>query len=962
MPEPAISRSALARLVHGRERSSVRLRQDGALFAGQDAVWVGSLVQPAQADEGWFWATLAFETPNGLVALKGYRKSEAREFVDEVNLALRSEAVTRIEQRCAPLRALRDRVLGHRGYMQHLDVVAYQGDATRAANLRRDRLWMTFSNPEQQELLAWTHRLASDPTGFAAEFNSAFVERELVRYGELFDTVESAPLTQQQRLACVRNEENNLVVAGAGTGKTSTMVGRAAYLLASGIATGEQILMMAFARKAADEMQQRLVSRIQGEYGAPTATTFHALGLSIVSSVDGLQPLVSDLATDSIQFEKFVTSAIEVNCDDPDYLSKWVRLLGTGRFVYRSPFDFQSIEEYEQYVTDQELRTLAGEAVKSFEELEIANCLAKHSVRYTYEAPYEHDTRDPAHRQYKPDFYLDDYGVYLEHFALDHRGNPPSHFQGYLEGVHWKRALHEKYGTTLLETYSHEKRDGVLETALLAKLEARGVELRIVPDAELLERLRQDNRVLEGSRLIGDLICRARDAGIGANQLRSLSARAVDSGRFQLVADIALPVIHAYEERLAERGEVDFSEMIIRAIDYVESGRFESPFTHVMVDEFQDISASRARLVRALAHQKTGCTFFAVGDDWQSIYRFAGSDVGLTSRFEGNFGPTATTVLDTTFRFNDRICAVASSFIQKNPDQLKKRLECTRSATEAAVVLVASSSPSADLRRTLEVIASQIAGAATVLVLGRYNFTLEALDRDYRQLLARELPGLRIEFATAHAAKGKESDFVVVLGLKKGRMGFPCTKPTDDVLDALLPPLESYRLAEERRLFYVALTRARECVYVLYDPASCSEFVTELLTEHSAEYVARYEPDGCEPVSVTKCPRCATGVLVKRRSETGNHFFGCDNYPYCEHTEPACPDCGSAMRIESGVRCCSSQSCSHTEPICPVCGAPMKLRSGRWGQFWGCTNYVPSDPNPCKGKVKVSDFPPGRNG
>jgi len=961
-----VARGPLAKLIYGEDGSIVEFDGGELTIAGgptQRRLTAKNIVQPAEPTGGLLWSSLVLETTQGPVPLKGYRASSLGGIADLINQALASEAVERLEARCVALHDVHRSIETRTGYFKESERMTLVARATKALNFRRDRLWEVHATDEQREAYRSLQRWVSESSRYANCCNERYVTEQLAAHADLFDSVESMPLTRAQRFAAVRDEDNNLVLAGAGTGKTSTMVGRAAYLIAAGIAKPGEILMVAYGSRAAQEMQERQESRLKailGDGAGPTIKTFHALGLDIVGKVDGRRPDVSILATDEYSRSSFISNTIEVNCDDPVYRANLVRYLGTDRFVYRSPFDFESMEAYNEYVREEELRTLRGEAVKSFEELEIANLLNAYSVDYRYEAPYEHPTAGPEHRQYKPDFYLPAHGIYIEHFALDRDGMPPSHFKDYLEGVQWKRALHVTHATRLIESYSYQKREGVLESSLMAHLHAAGVPLVKRDDNEMLREMREQSLMLEFASFVGSFIGLAREAGLDESTLRSVVSSSRDPSRFESILDIAGPVLHAYVEELHARGEVDFADMIHAATKHVASGAYVSPYTHIMIDEFQDISAPRARLAQALQRQREGCSLFAVGDDWQAIYRFAGSDVTYTSDFESKFGPTATTALDKTFRFNDQIERVSSNFVLRNPAQSKKTFGSLAKTDGAAVSIIGSIGNRDGLDKVLAEIhtLAREGPETSILVLARFGFVLDEIDVSARRQIKAKYPSLRLQFATAHSAKGKEAEYVVVLGMTKGKYGFPSRKRTDEVLEALLPPAEGFRFAEERRLFYVALTRAKHHVYLVFDPMKRSEFVFELM-QNPADYPVSVVPiDGMSQAVLhsTACPRCKDGSLVPRRGDNGA-FYGCDNFPYCEHTEPGCPSCGSPMESHTSVRVCSNGQCDRLAPSCPECGAPMEMRKGQWGAFWGCTHYRGDDAFSCKGKARTDAFP-----
>lgn len=797
-----------------------------------------------------------------------------------------------------------------------------------------------------------------------SDANERFVTAELAAFREFFDTVESQPLTPSQRRACVVNEDNNLVLAGAGTGKTSTMIGRAGYLLASERAKPHELLMLAFARKAAGEMQERQDTRLEPwlKGTSPTIKTFHALGLEIIGVVEGRRPDLHRMAEDKHAFARFIDEQVSECCDDPDYRAMLVRYCGSEKFPYRNPFDFNSMIEYLEYVRINELRTLKGDIVKSFEECVIANFLSANSVAFEYERPYEVDTAGPEYRQYRPDFCLIDYGIYIEHFALDKSGSPPAHFNQaeYLKGVSWKRNLHADKGTVLLETYSYLKRDGVLESHLAEILTAAGVELVPRSDQELLDELRASSEVSEFAVLLTGFLALFKESGHSLGDLGIRAKSDIDASRLSLLLALFGPILEAYQTELSESRQIDFADMIGKASDCVESGAFLSPYTHVLVDEFQDISAARARLLKALVRQRPDAVLFAVGDDWQSIYRFTGSDIAFTRDFRRSFGPTATTPLSRTFRFNDKIGELSSAFVLRNPAQIRKSIESATVVDQPAVSLIRAVRDEDGLNMALEAISSCASygadGVSSVLVLGRYNFTVdEWRTSSEKRRLKLQYPSLSIDFMTVHSAKGKEADYVVVLGLDRGKHGFPSEKPTDPILAWMLPPTETYPLAEERRLFYVALTRARHRVYLVHNPMNASAFVEELRGKDPGYPVCTDEVAVelmCAEVPHVDCPECSSGALVPRSGPYGV-FVGCNNYPYCRHKEKPCPQCEALMRSNGRSRTCTNPACGASMPICPKCGAAMVERSGPYGRFWGCSNYGQGADFVCTYKINI---------
>ena len=417
--------------------------------------------------------------------------------------------------------------------------------------------------------------------------------------------------------------------------------------------------------------------------------------------------------------------------------------------------------------------------------------------------------------------------------------------------------------------------------------------------------------------------------------------------RAEILWDLLSPIVARYEEQLAQAREIDFAEMIRRASGYLKSGRLQPTFTHVLVDEFQDISGSRAELMMLLARSRPDATLFCVGDDWQSIYRFAGSDIRFTSEFTKLVGPGSTTRLDRTFRFNDQIGKVAADFVMRNPAQVRKEIASATSVPSPAVSLVRTAEPIRGVEQVLESIDARAAADQvryTVYVLARYWHELEPIDSALRSQLSERFPSLgRVRYSTVHAAKGQEADFVLIVGLEQGRNGFPADRPTDAFLEMFLPPSEDYPFAEERRLFYVALTRARHRVYLLYDTVGYSHFVREL---RSGEYqVEDREFSGAfiqADLPIVPCPRCRTGE-IRRKEGANGAFYACHRYPACRYTERGCGSCGAPLLRKGGYCVCSDPGCDGVHLVCPDCGSPMAHRTGQYGPFFGCSKYGSRD-------------------
>lgn len=440
--------------------------------------------------------------------------------------------------------------------------------------------------------------------------NQAWTDAMLTQYADFFSTVESSPLNPAQARAVVNGEQSLLVLAGAGSGKTSVLVARAGWLLTTGEAVADQILLLAFGRKAAQEMDERIQERLHTR--DITARTFHALALHIIQQGSKKVPAISKLENDAQARQALFIKTWRQQCSEKKAQAKGWR---------------QWLQE-----------------------------------ELNWDVP---------------------------------------------EGSFWQ-------------------------------------------DDKLARRL--------GSRLDRWVSLMRMHGGTQAEMIESApeAIRDLFSKRVKLMA----PLLKAWKTALKAENAVDFSGLIHQAIILLEKGRFVSPWKHILVDEFQDISPQRAALLSALRAQNKHTSLFAVGDDWQAIYRFSGAQLSLTTAFHHYFGEGDRSDLDTTYRFNSRIGEIANRFIQQNPHQLAKPLNSLRAGDKKAVTLLADDQ--------LEPLLDKLSGYAKpderILVLARYHHLKpEALEK-----AATRWPKLQLEFMTIHASKGQQADYVIVMGLKEG--------------------------------------------------------------------------------------------------------------------------------------------------------------------------------------------------
>jgi DNA helicase-4 len=728
------------------------------------------------------------------------------------------------------------------------------------ADVLRSLIFRAHADSDTKVAIDCLLAFLNDPEGTRNRLNDAFVARALEQYQHFFETVERQPLTPMQRLACVVNEDHTLVLAGAGSGKTSVIVGRAGYLVKSGQARPEDVLILAYGHDASQETDERIAERLPGTSGI-SAHTFHALGRKIIGQVTGRMPSVSTLATDEETFHGYLRKTVlQLSKENHAYGDKVLHFLAAYPQPYVPPDAFDSREAYVRHLKARDTRTLRGERMRSQEEVAIANFLTLRGIAYEYEAYYRVDTATSTRARYRPDFYLPEYDLYIEHFAIDEQGRTPPFIDqaAYTEGMAWKRALHQAHHTTLIETYSYLVRDGRLFDELERQLMAHGVACQPRSLEEVLAQPGDHHTSLHQlTTLIARFLTVFKASGKDMADLRHAARAAKDGGRAEAFLNVFEPVLASYMQDLHAKHEIDFNDMINQAVHHLESGRYRSPFWFILVDEFQDISVARARLLRALLRSRPDATLFCVGEDWQSIFRFTGSDITLTTRFHDQFAPARVVALDRTFRFNDKICDFTSTFIMKNVAQLKKTIHAVVTTDAPAITLVQHEheANATAIEHCLEDIQHRATEGASVYFIGRYRSSrpanLQAYEHRFRSFTFR--------YDTAHSSKGQEADFIIVLDVNDGTLGWPSHIQDDPLLQLVLPDEEPYPFAEERRLFYVAVTRARHHTYILSDISAPSVFVQEMLDGHHHGYEFNHlvtEGGKEEQAAVVRCPRC----------------------------------------------------------------------------------------------------------
>ena len=469
-------------------------------------------IETVEEKTGRRWAGIRLGYATGAATVSGLSRAEANALVDAIETARVDWWRGTLAPQIGMLRSVHDRLAGFADPPRYADVDILRDlkrDAQAAVGGLVARWPDSLSDAPEIQMLRGILEFLEAPDGARSKANETFVANELVRSRALFDRVEARPLTDEQRKAVVVDERSNLVVAAAGSGKTSVIVAKAGWLVRRGYRKPSDLLLLAFARDARNEMEERVRSRL----GAATAQsvtvrTFHSLGMAIIGDTEGKRPALARTAeNDRALFDLLKGIIADLLADGA--LSETVLEWFQDQFApYRSEHEFATWGAYWNYIRRNDIRSLKGDEVKSYEECEIANFLYLNGIAYEYEAAYEHETATAEKRQYKPDFFLADHGIYIEHFGLDAAGNtaPFVDREQYLRGMEWKRQLHAERGTVLVETFTHERADGRLIRNLTEKLAAHGVNLTPVPRERVFAALEERGRVDPFTRLLATFL------------------------------------------------------------------------------------------------------------------------------------------------------------------------------------------------------------------------------------------------------------------------------------------------------------------------------------------------------------------------------------------------------------------------------------------------------------------------
>ncbi len=811
------------------------------------------------------------------------------------------------------------------------------------------------------------------------QHNEKYISDTMVREKDYLDNVLKSvdpvvSLDEDQRRVVLTDEDYCLVIAGAGAGKTTTVAAKVKYLVDKQGVKPSQILVVSFTNKAVNELKEK----IQGALGieCPIAT-FHSTGNAVIhvnspdeklNIVDNsrLYFVIRDYFRGSIMQNEsmvnklimFFASYFDAPYEGDDLNAFFNNIAKANYSTMRS-----DLEDFKREVIDARTKksvTIQNEILRSHQEVEIANFLYLNNIDYDYEPIYQYDVPG-ARKPYTPDFIIfqDGKSAYLEHFGISENGENDRYsdeeLERYKKAVNDKVRLHKQHGTTLVYTFSSYNDRKPLLTHLREELEDKGFELRPRSNKEIMEMLvaGEENRYI---RKLINLVCRFisnfKVNGYQAEEFNRMY-HSTQNVRSRLFLDICNDCYLEYERWLKENKAVDFEDMInesARILKEVKDMKQKLDFKYIIVDEYQDISRQRFDLTKALS-EVTDAKIIAVGDDWQSIYAFSGSDITLFTKFAEKMGYAKMLKIVKTYRNSQDVIDIAGSFIQRNSEQISKQLISPKRIEDPVIIYTydstskgrdgnrrsganyaLSSAVETALGRLLEYKKAENKTAGPILLLGRFGFDGDHLEKsglfEYinrgDKIKSVKYPELDITFMTAHSSKGLGYDDVIIVNGKNETYGFPSKIEDDPVLAFVIKGDRSIDYAEERRLFYVAMTRTKNRVFFVAPEQNPSEFLLELKRDYKNVVLQGEWNEEVVKNQKKACPLCGYPLQLKYKKAYGLRLYMCTNEPEV---------CGF-MTNEYRAGKMSIQKCDKCRD-----GYLVVKQGTDAGFFLGCTNY-----------------------
>ncbi len=688
-------------------------------------------------------------------------------------------------------------------------------------------------------------------------------------------------LNNKQIEAVVSDSKRTLVLAGAGSGKTKTLLQKILYLIEEKGVNPANILAITFTKNAANEMLDRLIIAADktNEYATfisnkkhskrqidekrfffkrkfswinnLTIKTFHSLCYSIlrnygVNEFDNRFKIVTDKKNTAEEFEKYsaretapdiLNKLLIKQCESKDYL------LSLKRYLLDYMVDRIHHEPHKGYhPRDGKFYTcLNGCKVRSKSEQYIADWLYRHNIKFVYEPRVNF-----SDFSFHPDFFIPEANVYIEH--VSDRSYP----------MQDKEKQFRKANKLLVKTYEKQTKNTAMFNLALERI----VKNRLPADYHYNSALSFEeefsahhNDIYQFLREVMQVIDMVKVENIPLEKVYHDSQQDQHE-RVRNFYRIALPLVKAYSDYCTNKSYLDFNDMINKTIDLFHhrpeiAEKFQQQYKTILVDEFQDVNNLQVDLLKLLLTQDN--KLFCVGDDWQSIYGFRGSNVDYIINFVNHFLNAKIIKLDLNYRSTQHIVGASNEVIRHNKHRLDKALHASNTSKQKIEMYAGSCKDDNVEYAVQQVKRLNDTGYAKEDILFLYRRS--KMFAPYFGRLRQE--NLQFTGKTIHSAKGLEAKAVFIIGLTEGYGGFPDIWMEDRIYQVIKESNHDMLLEEERRLFYVAITRARERLFMLTERGNESSFLQEI----PDNYVYK-SSDSLAPVTddILLCKHCKAPI------------------------------------------------------------------------------------------------------
>lgn len=674
-------------------------------------------------------------------------------------------------------------------------------------------------------------------------------------------------LDDEQIRAILSDEDSALIIAGAGTGKTTTMTAKVKYLVDIKKVDPSKILVMSYTKKATQELEKRIL----GDFNIPAhITTFHSLGYEYIRNIfkNRKCSVVDFNDREAIFFDYFceifknknklkdILETFDITVTNMQWVfSKWFLQNYENYNTYEElileykkykinevkslPNGIKGYIDYwvEKRINQENIITIQGELVKSASEAIIANFLYKNNILYSYEKIYT-ELMD-NNKIYKPDFTIDIGGeeIYIEYFGLDD--------EKYNKNKKEKIKFHKEHNNKFIELDKTPLEN--IEKELSTKLQEFGIKLNKRSDEEIYSRILDNNKlslIYPFKNFFYDVIDVIKESINRDNYQRIIKdyIEKLTSEKEQAKKQYSyINEFYIYYQRQLYSAEIykfDYSDLLYYANKYIENLGINNDlnFEYIIIDEYQDISQFKYELTKKTV-DRNHAKIYAVGDDWQSIYSFSGSRIEYIYNFKDYFKDAVIFRISRTYRNSQELLNVSGEFVMRNPDQIKKYLESSKHLDKPIEFIYFDNGQEYETLKDIILNIHKNNPTHNILVLGRTNAIIKrCFDTDYfNDELGTKISfigyeDIDLEGMTIHKSKGLTFDEVIVIGLNKS---FPSSDKEIYWITSLFryPTInERIPYAEERRLFYVALTRTKNKVYLLVnrDEDKQSVFIREI--------------------------------------------------------------------------------------------------------------------------------------